>query len=253
MSASFSVSILGWRKPQGKNIAVPNIADSDNDQSIAISELILHQVGVPKSQIAPARKDPGKILEDAVCDSISASLSGIPRCQDWIIERGRKAQHFSQYSHMRKVESLLKGSQELRMAIGADYLVTPDVTVAFEDKAQLMGSGEDPILHAAISCKWTIRSDRVQNIRHEFAGLIRHRRGRQPHLVTVTAEPLPSRIVAISRGTGEVDAVYHIAFDALDKAVKDIGNPKQKDAWEECVKHRRVLPYEKLSDTLISW
>ena len=91
MSASFSVSILGWRKPQGKNIAVPNIADSDNDQSIAISELILHQVGVPKSQIAPARKDPGKILEDAVCDSISASLSGIPRCQDWIIERGRKA------------------------------------------------------------------------------------------------------------------------------------------------------------------
>jgi hypothetical protein len=24
-----------------------------------------------------------------------------------------------------------------------------------------------PPLHAAISCKWTIRSDRVQNIRHE--------------------------------------------------------------------------------------
>ena len=48
---------------------------------------------------------------------------------------------------------------------------------------------------------------------------VRHRRGRQPHLVTVTAEPLPTRLASIARGTGEVDAVYHIAFDALAASV----------------------------------
>jgi hypothetical protein len=49
--------------------------------------------------------------------------------------------------------------------------------------------------------------------------MIRHRRGRQPHLVTVTAEPLPSRLASIARGTGEVDAVYHIAYDAMAASV----------------------------------
>ena len=29
------------------------------------------------------------------------------------------------------------------------------------------------------------------------------------------AEPLPSRLASIARGTGEVDAVYQVAFDAL--------------------------------------
>ena len=70
-----------------------------------------------------------------------------------------------------------------------------------------------------MSCKWTIRSDRVQNIRHECLQMIRHRRGRQPHLVTVTAEPLPTRLASIARGTGEVDAVYHIAYDAMAASV----------------------------------
>jgi hypothetical protein len=109
-----------------------------------------------------------------------------------------------------------------------------------------------PPLHAAISCKWTIRSDRVQNIRHECLQMIRHRRGRQPHLVTVTAEPLPSRIASIARGTGEVDAVYHVAYDALATSVAKNANADQKDAWTECVGQRRLLSYEALAEILAS-
>ena len=108
-------------------------------------------------------------------------------------------------------------------------------------------------LHAAISCKWTIRSDRVQNIRHECLQMIRHRRGRVPHLVTVTAEPLPTRLASIARGTGEVDAVYHIAYDALDASVARNANADQQDAWREVVGQRRLLSYELLADTLASW
>jgi len=36
---------------------------------------------------------------------------------------------------------------------------------------------ETLILHASISCKWTIRSDRSQNTRTEALNLIRNRRG----------------------------------------------------------------------------
>jgi NgoMIV restriction enzyme len=110
-----------------------------------------------------------------------------------------------------------------------------------------------PPLHAAISCKWTIRSDRVQNIRHECLQMIRHRRGRQPHLVTVTAEPLPSRLASIARGTGEVDAVYHIAYDAMAASVGANANPEQAEAWREVTGQRRVLSYALLAGTLALW
>src|SRR6266568_1558709 len=97
---------------------------------------------------------------------------------------------------------------------------------------------------------WLIR--RGQIIRHECLQMIRHRRGRQPHLVTVTAEPLPSRLASIARGTGEVDAVYHIAYDAMAASVAEHANPEQRDAWREVTKQRRVLSYEVLAETLAS-
>lgn len=155
---------------------------------------------------------------------------------------------FLQYRHLDEVHALVRRDPALAVTIGGDYLIRPDVTVGIVGP-----DGGLPFLHAAISCKWTIRSDRVQNIRHEFNQLIRHRRGRLPHLVTVTAEPLPSRLQAIARGTGEVDAVYHIAYDALAAAVESVGNENQKAAWYECVQQGRVLSYERLVPTLVTW
>ncbi|MBO9364254.1 MAG: restriction endonuclease, partial [Roseiflexus sp.] len=64
------------------------------------------------------------------------------------------------------------------------------------------------MLHASISRKWTIRSDRSQNIRTEAMNLIRNRKGHTPHIVAVTAEPLPTRIASLALGTGDLDCVY---------------------------------------------
>lgn len=61
------------------------------------------------------------------------------------------------------------------------------------------------------------RSIIMFRIRHEGVILARSRRGREPHIVTVTAEPLPSRLAAIACGTGEVDAVYHVALAKLTR------------------------------------
>ena len=41
------------------------------------------------------------------------------------------------------------------------------------------------ILHASVSCKWTIRSDRSQNTRTEALNLIRNRKGKVPIVVAV--------------------------------------------------------------------
>ena len=79
------------------------------------------------------------------------------------------------------------------------------------------------MLHASISSKWTIRSDRAQNSRTEALNLIRNRKGRLPHIVVVTAEPLPSRLASIALGTGDIDCVYHAMLYELVESVKEVG------------------------------
>ena len=53
--------------------------------------------------------------------------------------------------------------------------------------------------------------------------MTRSRRGRLPHIVAVTAEPLPTRLASIAMGTGDVDAVYHVALEELVQAVGSTG------------------------------
>ena len=47
-------------------------------------------------------------------------------------------------------------------------------------------NGGKPILHASVSAKYTMRSDRAQNSRTEALNLIRNRKGHLPHIVVVT-------------------------------------------------------------------
>lgn len=71
--------------------------------------------------------------------------------------------------------------------------------------------------------------------------LTRHRRGRQPHIVAVTSEPLPTRLAGIARGTGEIDAVYHVDLPGLLRATDIAGGPEQQSALEELVVQNRLL------------
>jgi hypothetical protein len=212
---------------------------------------MLTSLGVEADAGRRVAADPGPQLEERVREHLADVLQTKDPTRGWDVVRGRVITDFAQYVHLKRVDELVRENAELRVTVGQDYLIKPDVTIGIIDLVDRRGT--TPFLHAAVSCKWTIRSDRVQNIRHEFNQMIRHRRGRQPHLVTVTAEPLPSRIASITRGTGEVDAVYHIAFDALGESVRLNGNQKQKDAWDECVQQRRLLSYETLPETLLRW
>lgn len=253
MTAPFARALLGWKLSAKNKLGwplVPNFADVDNAESMRIGAGVLGHLGVADGVASDVPKDPGGPLEQAVCDHLGRVLAELHPDRQWEVARGAIITQFDQYAHLSQVHELVRANPELRVTVGMDYLIRPDVTVALGHVTTASGL---PPLHAAISCKWTIRSDRVQNIRHECLQMIRHRRGRQPHLVTVTAEPLPSRLASIARGTGEVDAVYHVAYDAVDASVTANANPEQREAWREVVGQRRLLSYELLVDTLASW
>ena len=154
-----------------------------------------------------------------------------------------KTSSFAQYEHLEYLSRLMDYDAKLQTIMGNDYIVAPDVViyrelvpdaeinkneVVVDDKtckqADIRESnGGKPILHASISAKWTMRSDRAQNSRTEALGLIRNRKGKLPHIVVVTGEPLPSRLASLAMGTGDIDCMYHFALYELLEAVKETG------------------------------
>jgi hypothetical protein len=146
---------------------------------------------------------------------------------------------FEQYSHLDELEKLAENSATLAVAMGRNYVIEPDVvivrrgesdeainfnqtivdrTVATRSSLREINGGR-PMMHASISCKWTLRNDRAQNSRSEALNLVRNRKGRLPHVVVVTAEPFPPRLASLALGTGDIDCVYHFALPELEVAV----------------------------------
>ncbi|QBR93750.1 NgoMIV family type II restriction endonuclease [Nocardioides euryhalodurans] len=260
---AFAAQLLGW-KQSSKNKAgwnwVPNVADVDNVESLTLAAGMLDNLGVLSPHHAspnPTGKplvlppsNPGSHLENQVRATLDADLWSLDPARQWEVRRGALITDYAQYAHLTAIDALIRADPNLRVTVGRDYLIKPDVVVGLHGTPTVTAH---PWMHAAVSCKWTIRSDRVQNIRHEFGQMIRHRRGRQPHLVTVTAEPLPTRLASIARGTGEVDATYHVAFDELAAAVAASSNQGQQDAWAEVVGQGRLRNYNLLADSLVAW
>lgn len=237
MPAPFVYELLGFAKTK------PNTADGDSKQSVAIAREVLRLLGI--THAAPGAQPGGSALEHGVQGLLAVELPGLDPRREWTIKIGGSISDFRQYEHLARVDELVRSDPALRVELGLDYLISPDVTVGF-----MPSDGGAPMLHAAVSCKFSIRSDRVQNIRHESIAMIRHRRGRQPHIVTVTSEPLPSRLAAICRGTGEVDAVYHVCLDALCEAVANVGSKQQRESLDEIVGQSRLYDLSRLSADL---
>ena len=101
-------------------------------------------------------------------------------------------------------------------------------------------NGGRPILHASISAKWTMRSDRAQNSRTEALGLIRNRKGHLPHIVVVTGEPMPSRLASLALGTGDIDCMYHFALYELIKAVEKSGAEDSIEMLHLLIEGKRI-------------
>lgn len=174
------------------------------------------------------------------------------------------------------LDALIDKHAELATAIGTDYIVKPDIVISKRPISDadinrcgpIVGPDEPiashtplrlsnsptpdqarPLLLASISCKWTLRSDRAQNPRTEALNLIRNRKGQVPHIVVVTAEPLPTRIASIAMGTGDLDCVYHLALPELEMAIVETKNEDQLDMLRVLKDGRRLrdisdLPFD---------
>ena len=123
-------------------------------------------------------------------------------------------------------------------SINANGVLVDEEYVRFASLRKI--NGGRPLLHASISCKWTLRSDRAQNARAEALNLVRNRKGHLPHVVVVTGEPLPSRLASLALGTGDIDCVYHFALSELMKTVEDAGLSDAQDMLAIMVNGKRL-------------
>ena len=96
---------------------------------------------------------------------------------------------------------------------------------------------------AVVACTILVCGDmpaRAQNTRTEALNLIRNRKGRTPHVVAVTLEPLPGRLASIAMGTGDVDCTYHAALNELMLAAADSDFADAYELLQTLVSGRRL-------------
>ena len=231
---------------QNSATGIPSNADKDSKPSVLFAQGILTLLGSALTGMRLSGQTSGKHFEtitEAFLHETFMSLGHLrPGTWDVRCVSGRSSlaiAHFEQYAHLIALQTAAKKDRALAAALQSDYTITPDIIIARQpepdtvinapkilvDNAVAKRStlrktyNPDAILHASISCKWTLRSDRAQNARSEALNLIRNRKGRLPHIAVVTAEPLPSRIASLALGTGDIDCVYHFALDELAQTV----------------------------------
>ncbi|WP_295485041.1 NgoMIV family type II restriction endonuclease [uncultured Pseudomonas sp.] len=246
---------------------VPSNADSSNKTSIAIAKGIAELLKAETIAERQAGQTSGNEFEGICAEYVKNTFSklGHLRPGDWDVRQvsGRnrlEIAKYEQYAHLIALDRAAKADAELAAALGSDYTITPDIVVArgleSDDNINLheflvdasvstraslrAAAGGKPLLHASVSCKWTIRSDRAQNARSEALNLMRNRKGHLPNIMVVTAEPTPSRLASIALGTGDIDCVYHFALYELQATLTELGMDDSSELLAIMVDGRRL-------------
>lgn len=265
----------------------PSFADGSSKNSIAIAWRLIEKIGaggfaLVEDQSITAQTAGGRFEEVTRLFLQNAlDLLAHLRVGEWLYYTSVPISRFDQYEHLAALEKLSRENPQIAATLGGDYIIKPDIVVAKKpalpgkiNQSQEIISDNDELavfspfifrsdaadkllLHASISCKWTLRSDRGQNARTEALNLIRNRKGSVPKIVAVTGEPLPMRIASLALGTGDLDCVYHFALPELQEAVDDLisngesGLEDQKDMLNTLIEGRRLrdisdLPFDLL-------
>lgn len=245
---------------------VPNNADSGSKASVAIALQIVKSLGCPLAKKAPPGQTAGILFEQVTRDFLKDAFDLLHHLRPgkWLFAVNQSISKFEQYEHLADLHRVVQQKPELAVALGGDYIITPDITVGrypvsdgeINQSTEVVSDGDaickfSPLrlsnrpnaclmLHSSISCKWTMRSDRAQNIRTEALNLIRNRKGNIPHIMAVTAEPLPTRLASLALGTGDLDCVYHFALPELQEAVKRVGGEDQQEMLSGMIDGRRL-------------
>jgi hypothetical protein len=250
---------------------IPNNADKHSNLSVALAKGIVERINLRTSKIKGSGQTSGKSFEKLTASFIEKSFQDIKHLRNGKFEFfiGKSIDEFEQYDHLSILKATLRSNKILQATLG-DYIISPDIVIGRlplndieinQFKKVVYGrnisrltpmrkvNSNKQILHASISCKWTIRSDRSQNARTEGLNLIRNRKGHTPHIVIVTAEPYPQRIASLALGTGDIDCVYHFALNELLDSAKDLKNESVSEMLNTMVEGKRLrdiadLPFD---------
>lgn len=258
-------------------LGVPTNADKDSAMSVRLALLIAQQLNSKSDRERLKGQTSGNKFEIVIEHFLSSTFLNLMHIRpgSWkVLKVGSRARissiaQFDQYLHLVELAELAKHNPNLAAALGSDYVIAPDIVIYREPESDefinfsgeivdkqfakmtplRLDNGCSPTLHASISCKWTLRSDRAQNAKSEALNLVRNRKGHLPHIVAVTAEPLPSRIASLALGTGDLDCVYHFALQELVNAVREAGDSTSKELLETMIQGRRLrdisdLPFD---------
>jgi hypothetical protein len=265
----------------------PSFADSSSKNSIAIAWKLIEKINTGNTAFIEGQsitaQTAGGRFEEITRNFLQNALDLLThlRIGKWQYYTSIPISRFDQYEHLAALDKLSRENPQIAATLGGDYIIKPDIVVAkkplhpsdinqfqeiildnegiavFSPFIFRPNASEKLILHASISCKWTLRSDRGQNARTEALNLIRNRKGSVPKIVAVTGEPLPMRIASLALGTGDLDCVYHFALPELQKAIEELielgesGLEDQKDMLNTLIEGRRLrdisdLPFDLL-------
>lgn len=255
--------VLGAREDS----SVYNIADSSSASSVAIAARMVELIGENTCPTPLAGQTAGNEFTRITMGFLQRAFFRLDHVRpgSWWLAMNPSETNialFEQYGHLSELKRILEEHKDLTTAFASDYIIRPDIVIVREAveerelnandelvdvddgaarRTPLRASNEDqPILHASISCKYTMRSDRSQNTRTEALNLIRNRKGRNPHIVAVTMEPMAGRIASIALGTGDIDCTYHAALDELLEATADLGYDDAEDTLNTMIEGRRL-------------
>jgi hypothetical protein len=268
------------RRILGLRSGVPNLADVSSKTSKILARGLVNRLAFPLCKSPPAGQTVGTVFAELTMHFLNESFKLLYHLRPgkWIFSASQAPTGiaaFDQYEHLAALDTALKSHKELAAALGGDYIIRPDIIIGrkplsdseINEKKDILRKGKistlsplrkgnyqnpKPILHASISCKWTIRSDRSQNTRTEALNLIRNRKGKTPHIVCVTGEPMPTRLASLAMGTGDIDCVYHMALPELLSSVKESGNEDQWDMLDTLISGKRLRDISDLPFDLVS-
>jgi hypothetical protein len=231
-----------------EGVEYPNFADGSNTASRNIAWGIVERLGCSRNKTKISGQTVGARFELLTRDFIQKVFDAIHHLRpgQWVYLTQTRISDFEQFDHLAYLDEIVRRDRRLASALRGGYIITPDIVVArfpvtdeninsqgevvteqdvsarLTPLRQINRSPLKMILHASISCKWTIRSDRAQNTRTEALNLIRNRKGPLPHILAITAEPTPHRLASLALGTGDLDCVYHFALYELIEAIQDL-------------------------------
>ncbi|WP_328413773.1 NgoMIV family type II restriction endonuclease [Streptomyces violaceus] len=247
---------------------VASNADSGQKTSVSIGLSIAKDLSAGTIPKKLTGQRVGKQFEEAVEGFLSDTfpLFQSLRPGDWSIENvgGSRAEYqisrYEPYTHLADLANAIENDRNLASVLGNSYEISPDILILRKPESDeninrdsdlldsesgryaviRMANQDRPIVHAIVSCKWTLRSDRAQNARSEALNVIRNRKGRTPHIAVVTGEPSPSRLASLALGTGDIDTVYHFALPELIKAVHETDNDEAVSMLNTLVTGKRL-------------